>query len=132
MDGLDDARRHPWEDWPPVDRPGPVVRGVVSLAGRTLTLYDSECQLISLELWSTMLVLNLTLPVRSLREHRQPWTAWDDQGTQYAGGANAGAGSPELFVARVTFSPGPPAGARRITLAVEGRTLAVDLPGPGS
>jgi len=121
-----------------VDPPPPVLRGVVSLAGRRLTVAGKPASLISLEVWSTGLTLRLAhsdADVRTLMRRlgdRDRWSGWDDQGTQFRGAGGAGGGSHALFVEEVSFEPGPAGRARTLTLRVdhEGRsqrlTIALD------
>ncbi|KDN16001.1 hypothetical protein DV20_43370 [Amycolatopsis rifamycinica] len=105
--------------------PAPVLRQVVSLAGRTFEVGELTADLVSLEVWSTFVVLTLAhsgVDPRRMREHfalRTDWRGWDDAGTQYRGGGGGGSGSHGLLVERRTFEPGPPAEARVLTLAAE-------------
>ncbi|WP_410594664.1 hypothetical protein [Amycolatopsis sp. lyj-23] len=105
--------------------PAPVLRHVVSLAGRTLAIGDLTAQLVSLEVWSTLVVLTFAHGYRDhrlLRDRFRPdirWRGWDDAGTQYRAGGGSGSGSNGLLVDRRQFEPGPPAQARVLTLAVE-------------
>jgi hypothetical protein len=107
------------------DPPAPVLRQVVPLVGRTLAVGELTANLVSLELWSTLLVLNLayidvaSLPLRERFGPGVRWYGWDDVGTQYRGGGGGGGGSHTLFVERRTFEPGPPEQARVLTLVVE-------------
>ncbi|MGW4062453.1 hypothetical protein ACWEGE_29510 [Amycolatopsis sp. NPDC004747] len=119
--------------------PAPVLRQVVSLAGRTLEAGELTADLVSLEVWSTFVVLTTAREggesrrMRELFHLRTVWRGWDDAGTQYRGGGGGGSGSHGLLVERRTFEPGPPAEARLLTLAVEspgGRaTIPIPLPG---
>ncbi|MGK3201898.1 hypothetical protein [Amycolatopsis sp. MEPSY49] len=116
--------------------PTPVVRQVVSLAGRTLDVGELTADLVSLEVWSAFAVLTLAhgdVEPSRIREHlalRTRWRGWDDAGTQYRGGSRGGSGSHGLLVERLTFEPGPPDEARELTLAVEssGSQAAVVIP----
>lgn len=118
--------------------PAPVLRQVVSLAGRTLEAGDLTADLVSLEVWSAFVVLTVAhadVDARRMREHlalRTQWRGWDDAGTQYRGGGGGGSGSHGLLVERRTFEPGPPEAARVLTLAVEsaggGATVVIPLP----
>lgn len=105
--------------------PTPVLRQVVSLAGRTLEVGELTADLVSLEIWSTFVVLTMAhtdVDPRRMREHwalRTHWRGWDDAGTQYRGGGGGGSGSHGLLVERRTFEPGPPAEVRLLTLAAE-------------
>jgi hypothetical protein len=119
--------------------PAPVLRQVVSLAGRTLEVGEPTADLVSLEVWSTFVVLTLAhggVDPRRVREHfalRTRWRGWDDAGTQYRGGSGGGSGSHGLLVERRVFEPGPPTEARVLTLAVESAdsraTVVIPLPG---
>jgi hypothetical protein len=78
------------------DPPSPVLRQVVPLVGRTLTVGEVTASLASLEVWSTFAALILAhvdvAPSRQ-RERFGPgvrWRGWDDAGTQYRGGGGAG------------------------------------------
>ncbi|HET6705945.1 hypothetical protein, partial [Amycolatopsis sp.] len=105
--------------------PAPVLRHVVSLAGRTLDVGELTADLVSLEVWSTFVALTFSHGYRDhrlLRDRFRPdirWRGWDDTGTQYRAGGGSGSGSHGLLVDRRTFEPGPPAEARILTLAVE-------------
>jgi hypothetical protein len=113
--------------------PTPVLRHVVSLAGRTLPISGTTAHLVSLEVWSSFVALTLAHvdgDPRWMRERwlEVRWRGWDDAGTQYRGGGGGGGGSHGLIVERRTFEPGPPAEARVLTLAVEspgGQTTVV-------
>jgi hypothetical protein len=102
--------------------PPPVLRHVVSLAGRTLTAGELTAQLVSLEVWSAFVVLTVAhrgVDPRRLRDHfTADWRGWDDVGTQYRGGRAGGSGSAALFVERRVFEPGPPEEARLLTVVV--------------
>lgn len=116
--------------------PTPWLRHVVSLAGRTLTAGEVTADLVSLEVWSTLLVLNLAhvdVEPRRVRERfGAHWHGWDDVGTQYRGGRGGGSGSHALYTERRVFEPGPSAEARVITLVLESgddrTTLPIELP----
>lgn len=118
--------------------PAPVLRHVVPLVGRTLTVGEVTASLVSLEVWSTFVVLSLAhidVEVRRLRERFGPdvrWRGWDDVGTQYQGGGGSGSGSDALFVERRVFQPGPPERARVLTLVVDhaGGQITVSIPLP--
>lgn len=120
------------------DPPTPVVRHVVPLVGRTLTIGEVTANLVSLEVWSTFLALNLAyvdVDSHRMRERFGPgmrWRGWDDVGTQYRGGSGGGSGSHVLFVERRVFEPGPPEQARVLTLVIEhpgGQiTIPISLP----
>ena len=105
--------------------PAPVLRHVVSLAGRSLEAGELKANLVSLEVWSTFVVLTMAREggdsprLRELFHLRTDWRGWDDAGTQYRGGGGGGSGSHGLLVERRTFEPGPPEEARVLTLAVE-------------
>lgn len=126
------AERPEWREAiekPPV----PVLRRVVSLAGRTLEAGELTADLVSLEVWSTFVVLTMAhdgVDPRRMREHftlRTRWRGWDDTGTQYRAGGGGGSGSHGLLVERRTFEPGPPAEARVLTLAAGEATIEVPL-----
>ncbi|WP_103342565.1 hypothetical protein [Amycolatopsis sp. CA-126428] len=104
--------------------PAPVLRHVVSLAGRSLEAGELKADLVSLEVWSAFVVLTTAREgdsrrMRELFHLRTLWRGWDDTGTQYRGGGGGGSGSHGLLVERRTFEPGPPEEARVLTLAVE-------------
>lgn len=106
------------------------------LAGRTLTIGDARAELVSLEVWSTQLVLNLAhvdVEPRRVRERfGAHWRGWDDAGTQYQGGRSSGGGSHSLYTERRVFEPGPPEEARVATLVLESgddrATVPIELP----
>jgi hypothetical protein len=118
------------------DPPAPVLRHVVSLAGRTLDVGELTADLVSLEVWSTFVALTFSHAYRDhrlLRDRFRPdirWRGWDDTGTRYRGGGGGGSGANGLLVDRRTFEPGPPAEARVLTLAVEfpGGRATVEIP----
>jgi hypothetical protein len=121
------------------DPPTPVLRSVVPLAGRVITVGGVTTNLISLELWSTLIVLRLAyvgeVDVRRFRERvgsNVGWRAWDDVGTQYAGGGGGASGSHGRVFEEKTFQPGPPAEARVLTLLIEDGhdrlTVPIQLP----
>src|SRR5207248_3057715 len=122
------------------DPPTPVLRHVVPLVGRTLTIGEVTANLVSLEVWSTFLALNLAyvdVDASRMRERLGPgvrWRGWDDAGTQYQGGGGGGSGSHALFVERCVFAPGPPAPARVLTLVIEhpGGQITIPIPLPTS
>ncbi|MEU7754970.1 hypothetical protein [Micromonospora sp. NPDC049171] len=120
--GRDRAR---WQQ--PVVEPARL-REVISLAGRTLTLDAVPATLISLERWSTMVVVRLAYAGTDARDpgsldgmHARlgRWRGWDDAGTQYRAGGGSGEGRGGLFVETVVFEPGPPDEARTLTLAYD-------------
>jgi hypothetical protein len=123
-----------------VERPPvPELRGVVSLAGRAVVVGGVTATLVSLEVWSTFLGLNLAYvgvgpPPSRDRVRSWRWRGWDDAGTRYQGGGGGGGGSSSLYVERRMFKPGPAEHARTLTLVVEhpdGETsVVVPLPGP--
>ncbi|WP_410614811.1 hypothetical protein [Amycolatopsis sp. lyj-109] len=116
--------------------PAPVLRNVVSLAGRILEAGELKVNLVSLEVWSTFVVLTMAREggdshrLRELFHLRTDWRGWDDAGTQYRGGGGGGSGSHGLLLERRTFEPGPPEEARVLTLAVEapGGRATVEVP----
>jgi hypothetical protein len=123
-----------------IDPPAPILRKVISLAGRTLTIDDQLVALLSLDVWSTMLMLRLAHHDRDSRTllnrldsgHR--WRGWDDAGTQFRRAGGSGGGSPQLFIEEVVFEPGPAEQARTLTIRVEQDhqtqqlTIALDAP----
>lgn len=120
------------------DPPTPVLRHVVPLAGRTLTIGELTANLVCLEVWSTFLALNLVhvaIDMHRMRERFGPgvrWRGWDDAGTQYRGGGGGRSGSHVLFAERCVFEPGPPAEARVLTLVAEhpGGQITIPIPLP--
>jgi hypothetical protein len=105
------------------DPPTPMLRDVDPLVDRTLPVGDVTAHLLSLEVWSTFLALNLAyLNGGRMRDHFSPdvrWRGWDDAGTQYRGGGGGASGSHGLLVERRMFQPGPPPEARVLTLSIE-------------
>jgi hypothetical protein len=121
----------------PASQP-PDLEEVISLAGHVLAIGDATAILISLERWSTMLVLRLAYadPDRRLLHDRgysprERWHGWDDVGTQYQGRGVGGTSGPGLYSERLVFQPGAPDEARTLTLSVdregETRRLTVAL-----
>ena len=133
------ATRSQWQE-AIIDPPTPVLRKVISLAGRTLTIDGQPASLISLDGWSTMLTLRLAhsdRDGRTLSNHldgRHRWRGRDDAGTQFRGVGGSGGGSHRLFIEHVVFEPGPADQARTLTVRVEhdGQTqhltVALDAP----
>jgi hypothetical protein len=115
----------------------PVLRYVVPLAGRAITVGDTTGSVISLEVWSTSVTLNLTYAGLPRDGPRDPvdtavrWRGWDDAGTQYRSSGFSSSGSSTLLNMRRRFDPGPPDHARLLTLVADhpdGRaTLAIEL-----
>jgi hypothetical protein len=113
--------------------PAPVLRRVVPLVGRTLEIGEETANLISLEVWSTLVLLNLAYVDAPPRRRFNPdvrWHGWDDGGTQYRGGAGGGSGLHALFIERRVFEPGPAEGARVFTLVIESPGGRVTVPIP--
>jgi hypothetical protein len=114
--------------------PAPVLRRVVPLVGRTLEIGEETANLMSLEVWSTLLVLNLAYgDARPPRKRFNPdvhWRGWDDAGTRYRGGGGGGSGSHAMFVERRVFEPGPAEEARVFTLVIESPGGRVTAPIP--
>jgi hypothetical protein len=108
-----------------LDPPAPVLRRVISLAGRMLTVDDHPVALVSVDIWSTMVTLRLAhhdSDGRSLLnrlDSRHRWRGWDDAGTQLRGVGGSGGGSLGLFIEHVVFEPGPADDARMLTLRAE-------------
>jgi hypothetical protein len=120
------------------DPPLPVLRHVVSLAGRTVTVGETTSDLVSLEVWSTFLTLH-TAQVGGdrqwLRHGFGPdvrWHGWDDEGTKYVGAGGVGSGLPPVQFKTYRFEPGPPTRSTVFTLVVDhpgGRvTTRIPLP----
>ncbi|TCO55111.1 hypothetical protein [Actinocrispum wychmicini] len=115
--------------------PLPVLKRVVSLAGRSFTIADKTLHLVSLEVWSTMLVVRTA---RTYDEDDQPkyldarlrWRGWDDQGTEYRSNSSTGSLWPQLIVDNRMYEPGPPDDARIFTVVAEHPTAqaVVELP----
>jgi hypothetical protein len=107
------------------DPPTPVLRDVVPLVDRTVVVGDVTADLISLEVWSTFVGLNLAiigLEPHQMRHRFGPyvrWRGWDDVGTQYQGTGGGASGLQGLFVARYVLTPGPPQEARALTIVIE-------------
>lgn len=115
--------------------PVPVLRHVVPLVGRHLTVGEARVVLVSLEVWSSFLVLNLAhvgvdMPQRFGTTIR--WRGWDDVGTQYRSVGSGASGMHGLVAERQRFGPSAPAAARTLTLVVEypdGRAdISIPLP----
>jgi hypothetical protein len=123
--GIATARAVREEPEPATAHRSPELRSVISLAGQTLTFGGRTAHLVCLEVWSTVLSLSLAYldAEHGAFGHRyyadSQWRGWDDVGTQYRGGGGSGAGGGRVHQFRHTFIPGPPEGAREITLAVE-------------
>jgi hypothetical protein len=127
--------RPQWQE--PVTDPAEL-RDVISLVGRVLAIGAATATLISLERWSTMIVLRLAYadpdPRRLLdRLHtpRERWRGWDDAGTQYRSHGRSGHGLPSgLSIEDLIFAPGAPDEARTMTLCVDhgGETARLTVP----
>ncbi|MFJ6674646.1 hypothetical protein ACIQMJ_26400 [Actinosynnema sp. NPDC091369] len=113
------------------DPPAPVLLDVISLAGRTLTVGGVDGTLVSLELWSSFIVVNLVhfgVDPRRAHDPFVPWRAWDDVGTQYHPRGSSASGSRAQIVDRRVFEPGPPPDARELTLVVDHPAGRVTVP----
>jgi hypothetical protein len=118
------------------DPPVPRLRRVVPLAGRTVVMRPDEepATLISLEVWTTILVLRLARPLPA-EQVRRPWEAlqigpvgaWDDAGTRYRGTGANGSGHYGLHVENRTFEPGPPDHATELTIEIGTARMRVPL-----
>ncbi|HEV8558195.1 MAG TPA: hypothetical protein VGR06_17620 [Actinophytocola sp.] len=116
--------------------PTPALHDVIPLVGRIITIGEMTADLVSLELWSTFLAVNLAhvdVDSRRRREHfgsSVRWHGWDDVGTRYRGGPAGGSGSHAVFFEKRVFEPGPPADARILTLIIEhpGGQVTVPIP----
>jgi hypothetical protein len=125
-----------------LDPPPPVLRKVISLAGRTLTIGERLTPLISLDVWSTMLTLRLahsdpdSRALMSRLDSGHRWRGWDDAGTQFRGAGGSSGGSNSLVLEHVMFEPGPATHARTLALRLDhdGRpqqlTIALDDAAP--
>jgi hypothetical protein len=95
---------------------------VVPLAREVYRGEGLRVVLISLEIWSGWLDLRFALlPGSSSAGRRQllvDWQVADDLGTSYEKTGLATGGGPFLQVSQVGFRPGPPEGARTLTLTV--------------
>lgn len=118
--------------------PVPVLRSVFPLVGRTLVLGDVVESLISLEVWSAFLRLNLAHGGED--DHRTTecfergvkWRGWDDAGTQYRDAGGSGSSVQSLHARNRVFTPAPADHARLLTLVVDHAdgpvTLQIPLP----
>ncbi|MET0136623.1 MAG: hypothetical protein ABW215_23790 [Kibdelosporangium sp.] len=118
----------------------PELLRVISLAGRTFDTGDMTTRLVSLEVWSTMIVVRSVFPSGyevspagrlKFWDLRWRWRAWDDVGTEYrSNSGGGGSGSHDLIFDSRTFEPGPPHEARTLTMLVEHPThqAVVELP----
>ncbi|MFG1866875.1 hypothetical protein [Micromonospora arborensis] len=102
------------------------LREVISLAGRTAILDAVPATLISLERWSTMIVVRLAYAGADARHPGSPdgmqvrlerRRGWDDVGTQYRSRSGSVERRGGLFTETVVFEPGAPDEARTLTLA---------------
>jgi len=118
--------------------PAPVLRHVFSLAGRTFELGGVVESLISLEVWSTFLRLNLAHGgednhrMTECFERGVKWRGWDDAGTQYRDAGGSGSSVQSLHARNRVFTPAPADHARLLTLVVDHAdgpvTLQIPLP----
>ena len=104
--------------------PAPVLHHVISLAGKTFTLGSVVEQLVSLEVWSTFLRLNLAHVEGDHRmtecfERTVKWHGWDDAGAQYRDSGGSGTSVRSLHARNRVFVPGPSDQARELTLVVD-------------
>jgi hypothetical protein len=103
------------------DEPAELVR-VVPLAREVHREAGWRVVLISLEIWSGWLDLRFALLPASSSAGRQQllvdWQVADDVGTNYEKTGLATGGGRLLLVSQVGFRPGPPEGARTLTLTV--------------
>jgi hypothetical protein len=102
------------------DEPAELVR-VVPLAREVHREAGWRVVLISLEIWSGWLDLRFALLPGSSSAGRQllvDWQVADDVGTSYEKTGLATGGGRLLVVSQVGFRPGPPEGARTLTLTV--------------
>jgi hypothetical protein len=104
----------------------PVLRDVIPLAGRTLTVGAVTATLISLERWSTMFILRLAYAdpdhrrlLNRLHSEHERWRGWDDAGTQYRRRGGGGGLKQGLSIEDLVFEPGAPDEARSLTLCVD-------------
>ena len=100
--------------------PVPELRRVVALTGRA-----GPFTLVSLEVWSTIVVLRTARELSAV-EHRQELLtrsgvrtvdAWDDAGTRYRHRGMSGSGMHGLHFEQWTFEPGPADHATEVTFA---------------
>jgi hypothetical protein len=120
------------------DPPLPVLRHVVSLVGRAVTVGETTSDLVSLEVWSSFLALhvaNVGGDRQWLRHGFGPdvrWHGWDDEGTRYLGAGGVGSGLPPVQFKTYMFEPGPSARSKVFTLVIDhadGRvTTRIPLP----
>jgi hypothetical protein len=118
-----------------VDTPVPELKRVVSLAGRTFTINDRTTRLVSLEVWTTMIVVRTARPDThdeppGLLDDRLRWRGWDDIGTEYRSNTATGANWNSLIVDSRMYEPGPPDEAQIFTMVVEhpDHQAVVELP----
>ncbi|MBM7494371.1 hypothetical protein JOD64_005593 [Micromonospora luteifusca] len=117
--------RTQWQE--PVGGPAQL-REVISLAGRTPMLEAVPATLVSLERWSTMVVVRLAYAgtgtrdpgsLDSIQVRMKRWRGWDDAGTQYRYRSGSVERRGGLFMETVVFEPGAPDEARTLTLAFD-------------
>jgi hypothetical protein len=95
------------------------------LVGRTFVLGDVVEHLVSLEVWSTFLRLNLAHVgeghhrMTECFERGVKWRGWDDAGTQYRDSGGSGTVVQSLHARNRVFAPGPSDRARLLTLVVD-------------
>ncbi|MEC3980055.1 hypothetical protein [Amycolatopsis sp. H20-H5] len=108
--------------------PPPFLRKVIALDGREHRIADRTLTLVSLEVWSTFVLLRVAFPGPADRREQTRWRGWDDVGTQYRGGGGTSSGARGWIFEQVTLHPAPTDEARLLTLAVEQDEDQVRLP----
>jgi hypothetical protein len=116
-------------------QPPPRLCRVMSLEGRTFTISGVTSTLVSLEVWSTMLVVRTARPhdqeePPTFLDPRLRWRGWDDAGTEYRSNTGTGSTWHNLRVDSRMYEPGPPDEARIFTMVVEhpDHQAVVELP----
>jgi hypothetical protein len=99
----------------------PTLSRVIPLAGRHLRMpVGRQLHLISLELWSSMMLLRAAyppLPRCSLLD-RLSWACWDDAGREFRAKGAASTGTGSFAVAHWEFRPAPNAAAESFTFQI--------------
>jgi hypothetical protein len=102
------------------------LRQIIPLIGRTVALAPATANLVSVELWTTMVVLRLAfpdpsgqLPRERMFAARRRWRGWDDAGTQYRQDSTGGWGGHGVCFEDVILEPGVPDGVRALTLCAD-------------
>ena len=111
-------------DSPQGDAPVPELRRVIPLAGRTFTIDGVTTSLVSLEVWSTMLIVRTARPEDRrhqpvFTDERLRWRGWDDAGTEYRSNSGTDTHWNSLVVDSRMYEPGPPDEAELFTMVVE-------------